>query len=202
MKRDHGYVAKDFQLPKQAEKDILKNDLNGMVFNQIVENMTASLLQGILEEKNRKDGFAKYIRVYKTSMSDDIRGHIDYVVEIDGQCLWIDLATSDNPQYIQEKSALETTMVVEYQMHRQEDSVAKGKNRYHEVIMPRKVLAIEKEKMFAIVSEYMETITEVGGDVTSQDALDALEAAMRETRSHPEKAVKHFRNTILSLIAA
>jgi hypothetical protein len=87
MKQKYGYVSHRFKIKESIRNNVRKNDKHSVIFNQIIEIMTASVIQTLLDDANKSGALGRNIQVYKTSLADDMSAGIDYIIEIDGQCI-------------------------------------------------------------------------------------------------------------------
>jgi hypothetical protein len=87
-------------------------------------------------------------------------------------------------------------------MVRQQWRVKAWKLPYRPIRLPRKVLVIDKKKIFAIMSEYMESVTELNGHMNNVAINGAINTWLEQvSKMNSKNAIQHFRSQILQLIA-
>lgn len=94
-----------------------KNSEN-YIFNNVLEYLIRKVLKDHYDELSKK-WWPEY-KVFSTSDADDVLGWIDIIVENvnDWTSHWIDIACSDNPEYLEVKSSRTVSMPIEYNLFR------------------------------------------------------------------------------------
>lgn len=131
--------------------------------------------RGLVEEMLRSDGIDATVTV--TSDSDDVFSGVDYIVEIrnpDGgkQYVGIDLAVSDNPEYLEKKGMRTETVCYEFNAFM----------RHGKRTMPRQVFAIPPSVMSRFLVEYVESVAS-GRTPDSAGILEIFERSKRPASS-------------------
>jgi hypothetical protein len=131
-----------------------KNDPN-YIFKNIIELLSRELLyKHIRSIEDFKD---HDIKIYNTSDSDDIFWWVDCIVEIskdwewNEESFWIDVAVTNNHEYLEKKSQKNQTFCLEYNLFKWKNPTEK---------MPRIVLQFKTEIMAKLVTEYLRLIWE------------------------------------------
>lgn len=181
----HSYHSPTWKvLPERAE--LFRQFLEDPYYH--LKNLVEVVMRQVLEEMLRLQGVDA--TVYLTSNGDDVFGGVDVIVEAKMQdrieYMGIDIAVSDNREYLEEKQQRTATICREFNTCK----------RLGKMSMAREVFSVSPHTMARFLSDYMERVI-LNGRVKPREVLTLFEDAKTPTIDTVHQDARNQVNDIL-----
>lgn len=200
-KKNQGYWTSDKETKKLLHSDFaiqaLKNsgelEKNQYILNEVIEYCILDLLKLFFENEN--------IKVFKSSLYDDIKSKIDLIIEWKKNTIWVDITISSNKKILSDKSLKNNILPTEYNIYLwKKTQKNKGKifienpKRIERIVLP-----FEPNLAQIFLNEYIDMIrTEENPEKIDASTVQIAweESLQRYTKDEIDKQNKWFYKNI------